>query len=87
MSEFASLFRDPRFKKSSNYIIKSQTCQHEPRMLIVILADCVKHDLHCIFLSIGLRSSVKAQICSILNSNEILSIDIVGAGLDPQATF
>lgn len=33
MSEFASLFRDQTFKKSSNYIIKSQTCQHQPSRL------------------------------------------------------
>lgn len=84
ISEFASLFRDHRFKKSRNYIIKSQICQHQPR-LFTLQQSVVNNDLHHIFLSVGLRSSVEAQTCFILNSNEILSIDAVGQGLDSQA--
>lgn len=34
LSEFTSLFRDLRLKKSSNYVIRSQTGQRQPRLLI-----------------------------------------------------
>lgn len=78
MHEFASLFRVQSFKKSCNCIIKSQTCQHQHNLLRVILADCNKSWSILYFpLCIWLRSSVRAQTRSILNSNETVSIDMV----------